>query len=405
MCGLVRRLKGEFGLLGAEVVEARLEANESVLASFGRELALLEGLVVAFQCLLGAHDLGADRGEPLLELGPSLLGVSVRPGECLADHSLVAVQRRELVDDCRFDFPAREPFAVARLRAVLLTTGTGVVVVAATVAVGAHADVRLAALPAAQEPGEDEVRRVTTPLRMLAALGEDRLRLGEGELVDERLVHTVKDLVAPADLPDVGRVVDDPVHAGVPPASGGCRRAFGAEELRDRSRAEPLARVEIEHAADDRRLHRVGDEHALLVREDVAKGRSAAEPASFLCSSFDASGDAVDDRGVLELGEHRQHLQHHPTCRRPRIERLSGGPKDDVERVEFFGELGELTHLPGEAVDAVDEQHVHRTRTSKVKCCLQAGSVKLGAGRLVLLVRDDSPALLRRAERLQPLAL
>jgi hypothetical protein len=35
VCGLVRRLKGEFGFLGAEVVEAGLEANESVLAPFG----------------------------------------------------------------------------------------------------------------------------------------------------------------------------------------------------------------------------------------------------------------------------------------------------------------------------------------------------------------------------------
>jgi hypothetical protein len=30
-----------------------------------------------------------------------------------------------------------------------------------------------------------------------------------------------------------------------------------------------------------------------------------------LGATLDASGDAIDDRGVLELGEHREHLQHH----------------------------------------------------------------------------------------------
>src|SRR5262249_51702337 len=141
-----------------------------------RELALLEGLVVALQRLLGAHDLGADRGEPLLELGPSLLGVSVRLGECLADHLLVAVERGELVDDRSFDLLPREPFAVARFRSVLLTTGARVVVVAAAIPVGAHADVRLATLSAAEEPGEDEVGGVSASLGVLATLGEDRLR-------------------------------------------------------------------------------------------------------------------------------------------------------------------------------------------------------------------------------------
>ena len=74
VCGLVRGVEGEFGLLGVEVVEASLEAGEAVFAAFGCELALFEGFVVALQRLLGAGDFGADRGEPLLELGPPFLG-------------------------------------------------------------------------------------------------------------------------------------------------------------------------------------------------------------------------------------------------------------------------------------------------------------------------------------------
>ncbi|HZT54565.1 MAG TPA: hypothetical protein VE995_09295 [Gaiellaceae bacterium] len=34
-CGLVRRLKGDLGFLRVKVVEARLEAGESVFAAFG----------------------------------------------------------------------------------------------------------------------------------------------------------------------------------------------------------------------------------------------------------------------------------------------------------------------------------------------------------------------------------
>jgi hypothetical protein len=58
--GLVARRRGEFGLLAAEVFEARLEPREPLLAAVGGELSLLEGLVVALERLLGAGDLGAD---------------------------------------------------------------------------------------------------------------------------------------------------------------------------------------------------------------------------------------------------------------------------------------------------------------------------------------------------------
>jgi hypothetical protein len=66
-------------LLTVEFVEARLEANEPGFAALACERALLEGFVVALQRLLGAGDLGADRGEPLLELGPVPLGLLAGP--------------------------------------------------------------------------------------------------------------------------------------------------------------------------------------------------------------------------------------------------------------------------------------------------------------------------------------
>ena len=61
--GLVRGRRGEFGLLAVEVFEARVEPREPLVAAFGGELALLEGLVVALESLLGPGDLGAASGE------------------------------------------------------------------------------------------------------------------------------------------------------------------------------------------------------------------------------------------------------------------------------------------------------------------------------------------------------
>jgi hypothetical protein len=90
----------------------------------------------------------------------------------------------------------------------------------------------------------------------------------------------------------------------------------------DRDRAEAFAGVEVEDPPHDRRLDLVGDKRALLVGEEVAERRSAGVPAAFLGAALDPGGDAVDDRGVLELGEHGQHLQHHPAGRGAGVERL-----------------------------------------------------------------------------------
>jgi hypothetical protein len=100
--------------------------------------------------LLGAGDLGRDRGELLLELWSAPLGLCLCVCECVADQVLVAVEVGELVEDGLFEFLAWEPLAGAGFRSVFLAAGAGVVVLAAAVAVGAHADVDLAAAAAAQ---------------------------------------------------------------------------------------------------------------------------------------------------------------------------------------------------------------------------------------------------------------
>ena len=62
----------------------------------------------------------------------------------------------------------------------------------------------------------------------------------------------------------------------------------------------------------------------LVVVATVAERETPRRPLTFLSTAFDPGGDPVDDRRMLELGEYRQHLQHHPTRRGAGVERLRG---------------------------------------------------------------------------------
>ena len=68
----------------------------------------------------------------------------------------------------------------------------------------------------------------------------------------------------------------------------------------------------------------------------VAVGRAAAHPAAFADTPFEPGDDAVDDGGVLELGEDAEHLQHHPPGGRAGVERLGRRLQDDAQPVEFL---------------------------------------------------------------------
>jgi hypothetical protein len=103
---------------------------------------------------------------------------------------------------------------------------------------------------------------------------------------------------------------------------------------------------------------------------------------------------------VLELGEHPEHLQHHPTGGGAGVEWLRRRAEDHAELVQLVRDHGELTNLARETVDAVDEQLVDTALAGEIECGLQAGPVELGAGRAVFVVGDDVPVLLHLAERL-----
>jgi hypothetical protein len=112
---------------------------------------------------------------------------------------------------------------------------------------------------------------------------------------------------------------------------------------------------------------------SLLLVAAVAEGQPAGRPVTFAGAASDAGGDAVDDGGVLELGEYGQHLQHHPPGRRAGVERLGRRAQHDHDRVELFGELGELAHLPAEPVDPVDEQQVTAPDRARLSAACRPG--------------------------------
>jgi hypothetical protein len=85
---------------------------------------------------------------------------------------------------------------------------------------------------------------------------------------------------------------------------------FFDEAPGDRSSTETPGRIPGEDAPDDGRRALIGDELLLLVAR-VSEWDASVGSASFSGAALDAAGDAVDDGGVLELGEHAEHLQHH----------------------------------------------------------------------------------------------
>ncbi|HET8894648.1 MAG TPA: hypothetical protein VFM96_11185 [Gaiellaceae bacterium] len=349
---------GEVGFSFPERFEAVTVAADAVLEEVGCEPSVFEAFEVAFQLALDARDLGARRCQLFLQLGPLGLGHVREVGECSFDHMAVAIELGELGEHGRFEPVFGEPVGVALGGAVLVAGGAGVVGVAVVASVRAGADVGAPAMVAADEAGEEIVGRVAAPQRrVFVSAAEDLLRLVEGVVVDERLVQAGMCFAVPANKPAVSGVGEDELQrVGRPTCFAGRGCGLGLERARDRGRAELPVGVQAEDATDDRRLHFVRHKQLGLFVAGIAVGSAAAHPFAFADAAFKSGSDAVDDRRVLELGKHAEHLQHHPPRRGARVERLGRRLQDDVDLIEFLAQPRELTHLPREAVDAVDEQ-------------------------------------------------
>jgi hypothetical protein len=134
-----------------------------------------------------------------------------------------------------------------------------------------------------------------------------------------------------------------------------CSDAFRVEDLRDRLGAHPVLGVHAEDAPDDIDACRVGDDLLPVSVSEVAERCGTNDPAPFGSRTLHPSRDALDDRGPLELGEHREHLQHHLAGGGGGIERLGCRAKRDAEVVEVLTDLRELEDTSGQTVHPVDE--------------------------------------------------
>jgi hypothetical protein len=101
---------------------SRTPNNASISVAL-RELARLEGLVVALERLLGAGDLGSDRAEALLDLGPVAFRFCLCSRKHRPDQVAVAVDAGELGEDGLLELCAAEPVVAAGLRPVFLAAG------------------------------------------------------------------------------------------------------------------------------------------------------------------------------------------------------------------------------------------------------------------------------------------
>ena len=139
---------------------------------------------------------------------------------------------------------------------------------------------------------------------------------------------------------------------------------------------------------------RLGFEVAPLRVEPVAEGHGAAVPFAAGGLAFHAGDHPLDDRRPLELGEHAEHLHHHPARRSRGVERLRRRAKQHVGLVELLEHVREPAHRPREPVDAVDEQQIEPLRLGLLQGALEAGPFEAGPGRLVGEAARDPPALL-----------
>ena len=252
-------------------------------------------------------------------MGAVVEGVSE---EDLADVDRVAQDRQ----DGRVQVLGRQAFGGAELGAVALAGETGVVAVPVAVAHRRGPDEVLPAAGTDDEAGQEERRRGRGALGpVLAPLGKQRLDSVEERPVDQVGVGAVVEGVSEEDLADVNRVAQDREDGRVAPGPPGLGAVAGlVQPHRQRPGALPAVGVAVEDDRDERRLVGLGREIAGRRVHVVAEGTRPAAPAAPGGLSLHAGDHPVDDGGPLELGEDPEHLDHHPSRRARRVERLGG---------------------------------------------------------------------------------
>ncbi|HUB38951.1 MAG TPA: hypothetical protein VMA72_08870 [Streptosporangiaceae bacterium] len=225
---------------------------------------------------------------------------------------------------------------------------------------GAGADHGAATRGAADQPGEQVIGPAGRALGViLAACGQDPLRLIEGGLLDERRVAAGAGDAAERQLAQVDAVGQHAQYlVGRPLAAGRGAVPAVIQRVRDGAGTEPVADVGAEDQPDHRCLARVGNKAAGRHVGSVAERAPPAFPFPGGGFAFHARDHPVDDGVALELGEHAEHLYQHAADGGGGVERLGGRPERHPGVVQVVQEGDQVAQAAGEPVDPVDQQHV-----------------------------------------------
>nr|WP_262324441.1 hypothetical protein [Acidiferrimicrobium sp. IK] len=230
---------------------------------------------------------------------------------------------------------------------------------------------------------------------LLASQPEDLAGEVEGLRIDERRVGGGMVGVAKEDLAEVDPVAQHGEHGHVVPrlACLGAMAVF-VEPGGDGLGAVSLAAVAVEDDGHERRLVGVDDEVSGGRVDEVAVGARPAAPLAAGGFAFHAGDDPVDDGRPFELGEHAEHLDHHPSGWGGGVERLGGRTERHTGGVERFEQAGQTAHRPGEAVDPVDEKEVEAVRSGLGERSFEVGAFGGRPRRLVAEGADQLPVFL-----------
>ena len=133
-------------------------------------------------------------------------------------------------------------------------------------------------------------------------------------------------------------------------------------------------------------LHLAVYRHAGQAFRGVARGRCAAQPASGLGQLVHVVPDTLGNGLPLQLGEHRRNVHHSAAHGGGRVELLADGDEVDVPVAQILDELGKVTDVAADAVEAVDHDGGKFNLLRVLHHFLELRALQIAAGKALVLV-------------------
>lgn len=133
-------------------------------------------------------------------------------------------------------------------------------------------------------------------------------------------------------------------------------------------------------------LHLAVHRHAGQAFRGVARRRCAAQPASGLGQLMHIVPDALGDGLPLQLGEHGRNVHHGASHGRGRVELLADGDEVDVPVAQVLDELGKVSDVAADAVEAVDHDGGKGDLLGVLHHFLELRALQIAAGKALVLV-------------------